>query len=262
MKSKITLKSIINDKVSGSSEILGKLNYYLLQYSDNIPKLKNDLKKIKKEITGFAVINNYVSNIEPILKDRNQKELKEYLTNFSTDKDEEYNKIYDNARRYLSKFNTILTLSNSKTLLEVFKIWSNENKKLRIIVCESRPKKEGIIFAKALTKENIKVNLITDASISNYIENSDAVIIGADIILKNGNVVNKTGSRNAATICRYFKKPFIVLATKDKFTNKKTYKPIAENPGEILNKSPKNISVHNYYFEEIEKSLITKIITD
>jgi methylthioribose-1-phosphate isomerase len=88
------------------------------------------------------------------------------------------------------------------------------------------------------------------------------VIVGADIILENGNVVNKTGSRNAAIICRHFHKPFIVLATKDKFVNKKFYKSNQENPGEILSKRNKNIEVNNYYFEEIEKALVTRIITD
>ena len=262
MKSKITLKSIINDKVSGSSEILEKLNNYLLRNSDNIPKLKNDLDKIKEEITGFAAINNYIHNIDSIIKNGNKKKLKDHLKSFRRSKSDAYYTIYNNAGSFLSKFNTILTLSNSKTLLEVFKIWSKTNKRLRIIVCESRPKNEGIILAKALAKGNIRVNLITDASMSNYIAKADAVIIGADMILKNGNIVNKTGSRNAAIMCRYFKKPFIVLATKNKFTNKKTYRPVAENSREIVNKSPENIKVYNYYFEEIEKSLITKIITD
>lgn len=262
MRHKITLKSIINDKVSGSSEILEKLNDYISQNSGNIPKLKDNLSKIKKGLSGFAVVNNYISQIETLIKDGNIKKLKSFLIKFRPDKTKAYNNIFKNAKSLLSKFNTILTLSNSKTLLEVFKSLSAENKKLKIIVCESRPKKEGIIFAKALAKEKIRVKLITDASISNYIARSDAVIVGADIILKSGNIVNKTGSRNAAIICKHFRKPFIVLATKDKFVNKKIYMPRQENPGEILSRSYKNIGVYNSHFEEIEKFLITKIITD
>ena len=130
------------------------------------------------------------------------------MQGFPTKKDEAYMNIYRNAEKLFSGFNTILTLSNSKTLLEVFKIWSKRNKNLKVIVCESRPKNEGIILAKALAQEQIKVRLITDASMSNFIAKADVVIIGADIILKNGNVVNKTGSRSAAIISKHFKKPF------------------------------------------------------
>ena len=262
MRNKITLKSIINNKVSGSSEILDKLNDYISQNSGNIPKLINNLSVIKEGLSGFAAVNNYIGQIEPLIKEGDTKKLKSFLIKFRPNKTEAYNNIYKNAKSLLSKFNTILTLSNSKTLLEVFKSWSAGNKKLKIIVCESRPKNEGVIFAKALAKENIEVKLITDASMSNYIAKSDAVIVGADIILKNGNVVNKTGSRNAAIICRHFKKPFMVLATKDKFVNKRFYKSKLENPREILSNRHKNIVVDNYYFEEIEKSLVTKIITN
>jgi translation initiation factor 2B subunit (eIF-2B alpha/beta/delta family) len=262
MSRKITLKSIIGDKVSGSSEILESLNNYILQNADDITRLKGDLHRTKKTLKGFAGINNYIRRVEPLIDYGITKKLKLFLNKFRLDKTEAYNKIFNKSKTYLAKFNTILTLSNSKTLLEVFKIWSRENKKLKIIICESRPKNEGVIFAKALAKENINVKLITDPSMSNYIEKADAVIVGADIILKNGNVVNKTGSRNAAIICRHFKRPFIVLATKDKIVNKKLYKRRQGNPDEILNKSNKNIKVDNYYFEEIEKSLITRIITD
>lgn len=262
MSTKITLKSIINDKVSGSSEILEKLNKYILQNADDTIKLRNSLSSIRKALKDFAAINSYIEKVGELIDTGNTKKLKDFINSFDAWKTEEYNNIYNKARHYFSRFNTILTLSNSKTLLEVFKIWSRKNKKLKIIVCESRPKNEGIIFAKVLAKTNIKVQLITDASISNYIAKSDAAIIGADMILKNGNVVNKTGSRNAAIICKYFKKPFIVLATKDKFVNKESYKPVLENPHELLSKNNKNIEVFNSYFEEIEKSLITKIITD
>jgi translation initiation factor 2B subunit (eIF-2B alpha/beta/delta family) len=262
MQGKITLNSIINDKVSGSSELLEMLNDYLLQNADNFPKMKRDLYRIKNEIRGFAAINNYIRKIDKLITSGDKKTIKTFLTRFNSGKIDSYTDIYNKANSYLSKFDNILTLSNSKTLLEVIKLWSKSNNKLEITVCESGPKNEGVIFAKALAKENIKINLITDASMSDYIAKVDAVLVGADIILGNGNVINKTGSRNAAIICRYFGKPFIVLATKDKFTNKRIYKPGLEKPGEILNGNIKNIKVYNYYFEEIDKSLITKVFTE
>jgi translation initiation factor 2B subunit (eIF-2B alpha/beta/delta family) len=262
MAKKIALKSILTDKVSGSSELVVKINEYFLSNHQSIKKLESDIESIKKSLSTFEVVNSYVGKIEKYIKRKDLDGLESFLKDFPAKKDKAYRNIYANAEKFISGFNTVLTLSNSKTLLEVFKIWSAKNRRLKIIVCESRPKNEGVIFAKALAKKNIKVDLITDASMSNHIANADAVIIGADIILKNGNVVNKTGSRSAAIICKYFKKSFIVLATKDKLTNRKTYISSDEKPGEILDHNYKNINVHNHYFEVIEKSLITKVITN
>lgn len=262
MSKKITIKSIVTDKVSGSSKILEKLNKYILRNADDMIRLRRDLSSIKKDLKDFAAIISYIEKVEKQIDTGNTEKFKSFLTSFDAEKTEAYNKIYNNAKRYLSKFNTILTLSNSRTLLEVCKIWANDNKELKIIVCESRPKNEGLIFAKELAKAGIKVEVTTDASISNFIEKANAVIIGADKILKNGNVVNKTGSRNAAIICKYFKRPFIVLATRDKFTNGETFTAYEQNPDEILRHSYKNLSVRNTYFEVIERSLVTKLFID
>jgi len=262
MAKKIALKSILTDKVSGSSELVVKINEYFLSNHQSIKKLESDIESIKKSLSTFEVVNSYVGKIEKYIKRKDLDGLESFLKDFPAKKDKAYRNIYANAEKFISGFNTVLTLSNSKTLLEVFKIWSAKNRRLKIIVCESRPKNEGVIFAKALAKKNIKVDLITDASMSNHIANADAVIIGADIILKNGNVVNKTGSKNAAIICKHFSKPFYVFTTMDKFTNKSTFKPEQENSGEILNKRYNNIDANNTYFEEIDKSLITNIFTD
>jgi translation initiation factor 2B subunit (eIF-2B alpha/beta/delta family) len=262
MSKKITIKSIVTDKVSGSSKILEKLNKYILRNADDMIRLRRDLSSIKKALKDFAAINSYIEKVEKQIDTGNTEKFKSFLTSFDAGKTEAYNKIYNNAKRYLSKFNTILTLSNSRTLLEVCKIWANDNKELKIIVCESRPKNEGLIFAKELAKAGIKVEVTTDASISNFIEKANAVIIGADKILKNGNVVNKTGSRNAAIICRHFRKPFYVLTTIDKFTKEDHFKQKNENSDNILKTKDKKITIYNYYFEEIERSLITKVITD
>jgi translation initiation factor eIF-2B subunit delta len=90
----------------------------------------------------------------------------------------------------------------------------------------------------------------------------DAGIIGADIVLKNGNIVNKVGSKSLALLCREYKKPFYAVTSHSKFSKRKIFKPKKENPREIFDKKVKNLSTSNIYFEEIEKKLITKIFTE
>ncbi len=262
MERKISLKSILANKTSGSSEIMIKLNNYFLQNSKNFGRIKNELPEIKKAFSGFSMINDYIKMFEEYLVGNKTIEMNLLLGFVPTIIRVSFKEIYENAEKYLTKFNTIVTLSNSKTLLQVFKIWSKKNKNLKVIVCESRPKKEGVILAKKLAHAGIKTELICDALLSQYILTSDAVIIGADMILENGNVVNKTGSRNAAIICKYYKKPFVVLAGLDKFTEDNIFKPRKENPDEIVKGQTKNLTVNNFYFEEVEKALVTKIFTN
>ncbi len=104
------------------------------------------------------------------------------------------------------------------------------------------------------------MNLILEAMLPQYITKIDAVIIGADKILKNGNVINKIGSLNAAIICKYYNKAFYVVASKNKISNQNKHKPIQLDSNEVWNYSHKNLKVNNFYFEEIDKKLITKII--
>jgi translation initiation factor 2B subunit (eIF-2B alpha/beta/delta family) len=121
---------------------------------------------------------------------------------------------------------------------------------------------EGRLLAIDLVKEGIKVKLITDAMMGLYVNEIDAAIIGADEVLNNGNIINKVGSKALALLCKDQKKPLYVVSLRSKFSNKKYYKPKSENPNEVWDKKNKNFSVQNIYFEEIEKKLITKVVTD
>ncbi len=262
LKKEISLQKIVNDKTSGSSEILVKLNDYLKNSLANSLQIKASIKQAKEKLSHFEAVNDYLNSIEKIIKSGNPDKLKIFINNFDKQLQSKYEMLYQNAKPLLKNLNTILTLSNSKTLFEVFKLWKKDNKKLKIIICESRPKLEGRNFAEALLKEKIKVEIIYDFMISLYLPKVNAVITGADIILKNGNTINKTGSTTAAILCRHFKKPFYILAAKDKFSKNKIFHLKQENRNEVWEVKRKNLFVSNIYFEEIPAKLITEIITD
>jgi translation initiation factor 2B subunit (eIF-2B alpha/beta/delta family) len=117
-------------------------------------------------------------------------------------------------------------------------------------------------MAEELAANGIKVELITDAMIGLYVHKVDAAIIGADMVLKNRNVVNKVGSKALALMCKENKKPLYVVTTRSKFSNKDNFKPKKEKPDEIWNMKIKNLSISNTYFEKVDKKLITKIFTN
>ncbi len=117
-------------------------------------------------------------------------------------------------------------------------------------------------MAKELLKCGIKVDMITDAMAGIFVPKADAVIIGADVVLNNLNVINKTGSLALALLCKHYKKPYYVLAGKSKFVNKKRHETIEESYDKIWKYVHPNLTTTNIPFEEIDKRLITEIISE
>ena len=186
----------------------------------------------------------------------------EYLRNYQQEEDLIINTIFSKIYKKLPSAKTLLTISKSGTLINVIKLWQKKKKNLKIIITESRPANEGKLMAKELLKHGLKVEMITDAMTGIFVPKADAVIVGADVVLNNGNVINKTGSLALALFCKHYKKPFYVLATKSKFVNKKRHKINEENSDRIWKYFHPNLITTNIPFEEIDKGLITKIISE
>lgn len=256
------LQKIIEDKTSGSSDIVLKLNKLLIKNRTNMIFMNTAATKIKNELSHFTVIKDYVNKLSDILNSNDLKNLRDFLDNFPDELQNRCSDLYLNARPYLKKIHKVMTISNSGTLRHFFGLWALDDKKLHVYICESRPGFEGRIFAKSLLKQNIRVNLITEASAANFMKSMDAVITGADSLLKDGSIVNKTGSKILAVLSAYFGIPFYVAAERNKFSGKRTFNQVPENSAEIWNYKNKNLEIKNIYFELVEKDLITAIISD
>lgn len=256
------LEKILIDNTSGSTELLLKINNLLKKNLHNKSFIEFSIKKITQDLSHFSAIKNYLNKLEKIYSYENEKALQKFLSEFENIESNRHKKIFYNSLPFIINLNSVLTISNSNTLLNYFTLWREQNAKLIVTVCESRPMLEGRILAKNLLKEDIKVQLITDSEISIFINKVDAVIIGADSILPNGNIINKVGSNILAILCKIYKKPFYVVASKSKFIKRKSFIPSESKPEEIWNYHNKNLEIYNYYFEEVEKKLITKVFTD
>jgi translation initiation factor 2B subunit (eIF-2B alpha/beta/delta family) len=252
--------SLFNDRKSGSSSLLIKLNMIIKKETGNKEYLSSIIKESRKHFNDFTIIQNYLDEIENELN--NEAEFKKTIDFYNDYVNRINTKIFENGREHLINKSKILTLSNSLTIANFLIHLYGVNKKLRVNVTESRPKNEGRILAKQLIRQGIPTEFITDFNSARYIESADAVITGADKILATGNVINKTGSRALAIICKYYDKPFYVITTKGKESKDREYIPAEKDPEEVWRYADKNLKVSNYYFEEIEKDLITKIITD
>ena len=253
---------ILEDKTHGSAAILEKLNQHLLQYSSDSDYIVSVMIMTKKLLSHFSLIQNYLNDLQNVLDKNNSKGLKVFLVEFEKLESMIYSKIFNELQKSIPNAKKFLTLSHSKTVLEVLKLWKLNNNKLEVIVCESRPELEGRILAKELIKQGINVELITDAMIAIKVPEADAVLLGADQILRNENIVNKTGSKALAIIAKYYKVPVYALSSKQKVIKRKKFDSKFDDPEKVWKYKHTNLRVTNNLFEEVENKLINKIITD
>ena len=261
-KQKEKFNKILNDKTSGSTEILLALNKFLITCLNNTKPIGSSLIEAKKKLSHFAAINNYINTLNKLLDRNDFSKVKYFLDNIRSIEEQKFEKIFLKLIKELPTAKKILTISRSGTLIRIFKLWNKRKRNLRLIIPESRPWNEGKKMAKELLTAGLKVEMITDAMTGNHIPGIDAVIIGADVVLKNGNVINKSGSISLAVLCKYYKIPFYVLTTKSKYTNKTKYNIIRENPDRVWSYKHPILLTSNISFEEIESKLLTKIITE
>jgi translation initiation factor 2B subunit (eIF-2B alpha/beta/delta family) len=252
--------SLFNNRTAGSSALLVKLNRIIKEELGNKDYISLIIEEGRKHFKDFSIINYYLDEIEKELN--NQESLMEKIDYYDKYDEIINNKIFNNGKGYFLNISKILTLSNSLTIANFLIRLYGLNNKLEVMITESRPINEGRILAKELLKSSISVEFITDFSAASFLPSVDAIITGADKILSNGNIVNKTGSRTLAILCRYYKKPFYVITTKNKRSNDSKYLPEEKDPAEVWRYANQNLKVRNYYFEEIENDLITRIITD
>jgi len=255
------LNHILNNKKLGSSELVRLLNIFFLSIKNKKPEIREAAKQAKIKLGHFEAVNNYLNKLNSILKRKNHTELINFLSDHSNQEITKVGIIFNKIYPHLKNLESVITLSRSGTVLEILKLW-HKKKRIKVVVCESRPMLEGRLMSVELADNGIKVELITDAMMGIYVNGVDAAIIGADTVLKNGNVINKTGSKALAVLCNKYKKQFYVVTTKSKISKKKTFQLKTQSPDEVWDKKIKNLSVSNSYFEEIEKKLITKIFTD
>lgn len=166
----------------------------------------------------------------------------------------------------------ILTCSMSGTVLDVLLTLRQQIE--RVIVLEGRPRFEGRTLATGLSKQGMAVTLITDAQADIFLPQCQAVVVGADSVLVNGDLLNKAGTALVAWAARAHSIPFYALCETLKISPKRWYEHdpaqtqanlalLEEKEAEeVLEQPIAGVEVHNYYFDRTPHRLLTHIITE
>jgi methylthioribose-1-phosphate isomerase len=160
------------------------------------------------------------------------------------------------------------------TALGVIRTAFKEGKKIHVYVDETRPVLQGArLTAWELMQEKIPFTLITDnmAGFLMFQKKVNLIIVGADRIARNGDVVNKIGTYSLSVLARENKVPFYVAAptsTIDVSLRSGKEIPIEErDPKEvthILGKqiAPTGVKVFNPAFDLTPQGYVEAIITE
>lgn len=159
------------------------------------------------------------------------------------------------------------------TALGVIRSASALGKKVFVYATETRPLLQGArLTAFELKAEGIPFKLITDSMVGHVMQKGlvDKVIVGADRITKEGDVVNKIGTYGIAVLAKFHSIPFYVSAptsTIDSFAKAGEIVIEERKEEEVLyaagrRVAPRGTSALNPAFDVTPKELVTAIITE
>lgn len=121
------------------------------------------------------------------------------------------------ARR-IENGDLVMTHCNSAATTAVLKKAFDQGKHFEVFVCETRPRFQGRITARTLSRAGIPTSLIVDGAARFFMSKMDKAIVGADAVAANGAVVNKIGTSMVALAAQESRVLFFVAAETYKFS--------------------------------------------
>lgn len=160
----------------------------------------------------------------------------------------------------------VFTHCHSSTVTRMLAKAKAEGKNFTVICTETRPAFQGRITAREMVELDIQTMFIVDSAARSYMGEVDLVVVGADAITSEGNVVNKIGTSSNAVLANEARKPFNVVSELLKFdpeTLYGSYERIEQrSSSEVWNKAPSKLSVRNPAFDVTPSRYINSIICE
>lgn len=169
------------------------------------------------------------------------------------------------AKRIRSN-SVVLTHCHSSTVTNLLKRAQYEGKVFEVICTETRPVFQGQVTAKEMLDLGLKTTFIVDSASRFFMNDVDLVLVGADAITSEGNVINKIGTSMVALVAQESRTPFYVVSELLKFdpaTVSGDYEKIEErSPNEIWKNAPEGLIIRNPAFDITRRDFIHGIICE
>ena len=160
----------------------------------------------------------------------------------------------------------VFTHCHSSTVTRMIAKAKADGKNFSVICTETRPAFQGRITAREMVELGVQTMFIVDSAARSYMGDVDLVVVGADAITSEGNVVNKIGTSSIAVLANEARKPFYVVSELLKFDPETLYGEYERieqrNPSEVWKEAPEKLSVRNPAFDVTPSRYIHGLICE
>ena len=175
-------------------------------------------------------------------------------------------RIEDVGSRRILPGTRILTHCHSSTVIGVLRAAKRRGIEYEVICTETRPLYQGRITAKELLEMGVRTTMIVDSAVRTFLKQVDLVLVGADAITSEGNIINKIGTSLIALAAQEARVPFYVVTELLKFdpqTIHGDYEAIEERAAsEIWPDAPEGLAIRNPAFDVTRRDYIHGIICE
>jgi len=243
-----------NLQVQSAATIAVESMKYLLSFSARNgfgKKFDIECRKLLAARPTAVVLHNA---IERLGKNRTSEGLREIISDIESAKSLA-------AAKSSRIFRRSVVLTHCHSTFVIAALVKNKANIKEVIVTETRPKYQGIMTAKELISNKIKVSYIIDSAISDFIGKADIVVVGADAMRKEG-LVNKVGTHPLALVAKENRKPFYVITSS--FTIDKRKKIVMEQrpASEVMHGHLRGAKIFNPAFDVTPWKYITAVVTE
>jgi translation initiation factor eIF-2B subunit delta len=167
----------------------------------------------------------------------------------------------------IAKGDRIMTHSYSSTVVAVLKKAFTQYRGIEVITTRSGPGRTGERIAQELGHYGVPVTFIDDTAIGLYISTVNKVIVGADRVCADGNLVNGIGTYQLALAAKMSGIPFYVFCETLKFDPRLKGDEVdleEKDTSEVVEagRLPPEVSVRNLYFDVTPLELVSGIVTE
>jgi ribose 1,5-bisphosphate isomerase len=169
------------------------------------------------------------------------------------------------SRRVLDG-STVLVHCHSSMVTQILAEAKKAGKDFQVFCTETRPLYQGRITARELVGLGIESIMVVDSATRFFMNEVDLVLVGADAITSEGNVINKIGTSMVSQVAREARTPFYVASMLLKFDPETVYGEytvIEERDGrEIWAEPPEGLQIRNPAFDVTRREFIHGIVCE
>ena len=136
------------------------------------------------------------------------------------DSEKVLNVIPDVSSGFLQHGMTLLTRGFDSMVASSLMFAASDGRQFHVIVTEGRPFDDGSKMAMYLSHPNLKVTVIPDAAVAQWMNEVDALLLGTDIVSEDGGLFAPVGTFAMCALASIHKKPVYVVCETFKFMRK------------------------------------------